>query len=161
MEVVRDGREDIFKGDGQYLYHVRYGWEPGRPVADDATPVDLYFEPRRAIEEGERLDHKRPWRHPCNHLPGLTATVLVRSEDGQLREEIPATYAGLGVYRAQRLFTTAEVGGGRGYLVSLIFTDPYNDQTINTDDNAYPLEVRAKGSSGPASDRRPQGHAAH
>ncbi|MCX6024502.1 MAG: hypothetical protein NTZ05_22775 [Chloroflexi bacterium] len=105
-------------------------------------PVTFSFEPRRAIAEGEALaDRRQPWRNIGNHLPGLTATVLIRSKDGAVLEEVPASYAGLGVYRAARLFTPSEVGEGRAYLVSLLFTDPYNGESIGVENNTYPLEV--------------------
>lgn len=144
VEVVRDGREDIFKADGRYLYQVRYGWSPGRPVASADMPVTFSFEPRRVLIEGEALDRRQPWRHPSDHLPGLAATILVCSTDGGIREEIPAAYGGLGVYRAQRTFGPTEVGTGRAYVVSMLFTDPYNGQSIGVGDNAYVLEVRGK-----------------
>lgn len=141
IEVVRDGREDIFKGDGQYAYQVRYGWSPGRPLASVDAAVVFYLEPRRAIPEGEALDRRQPWRHPTDHLPGLAATLLIRSSDGLVGQELAVEYVGLGVYRAERIFPPGEVGAGRTYNVSLLFTDPHNGQTIGVDDNSYVLEV--------------------
>lgn len=141
FEVVRDGREDIFKGDGRYSYQVRYGWVPGRPVADGQRPVTFCFEPRRALKEGDALDHKQPWRTPSEHLPGLAATVVITSADGAIHDELPAIYSGLGVYTAEHVFSPDEVGAGREYVVSFVFTDPYNEENIGVEDNAYPLQV--------------------
>ena len=142
FEVVRDGREDIFKADGRFSYQVRYGWVPGRPVASAEKPVAFYFEPRRSLLEGDALDRKQPWRAPSEHLANLTAAILVASTDGQLHESLPATYTGMGIYRGQRLFHPDEVGRNRSYQVSFLFTDPHNGEQIDVADNTYALEVQ-------------------
>lgn len=144
FEVVRDGREDIFKADGRFSYQVRYGWVPGRPVAHPERPVTFYFEPRRSLVEGQALDRRQPWRAPSEHLPNADAQVIVASSDGAIKEELPAVYSGMGIYRAQRIFTAEEVGAERSYLVSLTLTDPYNGEEIGVADNAYQLEIRGE-----------------
>jgi hypothetical protein len=141
FEVVRDGREDITKADGRYSYQVRYGWVPGRPVANLEKPVTFYFEPRRSLNEGAEIDTKQPWRAASDHVQGVSASVLVVSADGLVKDEIQAAYGGLGIYTAARIFSPAEVGAGREYLVSLMLTDPYNAEAIGAGDNAYPLQV--------------------
>jgi hypothetical protein len=141
VEVVRDGREDIMPviGGTKYAYQVRYGWDPGHIHADDEEKVNLIFEPRRAIQTGDQLNTEQPWRNTFNHLQGMEATVLVESVDGSVSETLPATYVGLGVYRAQRIFSEAEVGERKEYKVSFLFTDPFNSFTIDKAETSYPL----------------------
>jgi hypothetical protein len=141
VEVVRDGREDIMPtiGGTKYAYQVRYGWNPGHVHASDEEKVDLIFEPRRAIQTGNQLNTEQPFRNTFNHLPGLEATVLVEAVDGSVSETLTATYLGLGVYRAQRAFSEAEVGERREYKISFLFTDPFNEFTIDKSETAYPL----------------------
>lgn len=141
VEVVRDGREDIMPtvGGTMYAYQVRYGWDPGHVHANDEEKVNLIFEPRRAIQTGGDLNIEQPYRNTFNHLPGLEATVLVQSEDGSVSETLPATYLGLGVYRAQRVFSEAEVGERKEYKVSFLFTDTFNNFTIDKEETSYPL----------------------
>ncbi len=141
VEVVRDGNEGIMPtiGGTKYAYQVRYGWDPGHIHASDEEKVNLIFEPRRAIQTGDQLNTEQPWRNTLNHLPDLEATVLVESTDGSVSETLPATYIGLGVYRAQRVFSEAEVGTGKEYKVSFLFTDTFNNFTIDKAETSYPL----------------------
>jgi hypothetical protein len=67
---------------------------------------------------------------------------LIESKDGTISEELHAEYRGLGVYRAQRVFSEAEVGhDGRDYTVSFLFTDPFNNYTIDAAETSYPLRA--------------------
>ncbi len=140
-EVVRDGREDIMPtvGGTMYAYQVRYAWDPGHVHANDENKVSLIFEPRRAIQTGGALNTEQPYRNTFNHLQGIVATVLVESTDGSVSETLTATYRGLGVYRAERVFSEAEVGERREYKVSFLFTDPFNNFTIDKTETSYPL----------------------
>ncbi len=144
-EVVRDGREDILPevGGTLYAYQVRYGWSPGSPQPEDE--VSFLFEPRRAIQTGADINTEQPFRNTFNHLPDLTdATFLVQAPDGST-EEVPAEYAGLGIYRTA--YTVQQEGD---YTVSLLFTDPVNDAQIGQSDNAYVLTVTSAAEEAPA-----------
>jgi len=145
VEVVRDGSEDIMPtiNDTLYAYQVRYGWDPGTIHASDTDLVNMYFEPRRAIQEGNDINAQQPWRNSFNHLTDLVPTVLVQSADGTVSEILDAAYTGLGVYRAQRIFSVEEVGTWTDYTVSFLFTDPYNGFEIDASETAYPLTVSA------------------
>ncbi|MFH1719848.1 MAG: hypothetical protein ABIF19_21050 [Planctomycetota bacterium] len=144
-EVVRDGRENILPtiNDTLYAYQVRYGWVPGTVHASDTELVSMYFEPRRAIQEGGDINTQQPFRNTFNHLTDLVPMVLVESADGRVSEVLNATYTGLGVYRAQRIFSMAEVGAWTDYTVSILFTDPYNGFTLDASETAYPIVVSA------------------
>ncbi len=148
VEVVRDGNEGIMPeiNGTTYAYQVRYGWDPGHIHAndDDEEKVSMYFEPRRAIQEGSEINTEQPWQNTFNHIVGLEATVLVESTDGTVSETITATYRGLGVYRAQRVFSVAEVGERKEYVVSFLFTDPYNNFSIDKSETSYPLVAVAE-----------------
>lgn len=145
VEVVRDGSEDIMPtiNETLYAYQVRYGWDPGTIHASDTDLVNMYFEPRRAIQEGIDINTQQPWRNSFNHLTDLVPTVLVQSADGRVSEILDTTYTGLGVYRAQRIFSVAEVGAWTDYTVSFLFTDPYNGFEIDASETAYNLTVSA------------------
>lgn len=145
VEVVRDGNEGITPtiNGTLYAYQVRYGWDPGIIYASDTDTVNMYFEPRRAIQEGSDLNTQQPWRNTFNHLPNLEPTVIVQSSDGRVMETLAATYIGLGIYRAERVFSVAEVGAWTEYTVSFLFTDPYNGFDIDPAETAYPLIVSA------------------
>lgn len=143
-EVVRDGREDILpEVDGTlYAYQVRYGWSPGSPQPGDE--VTFFFEPRRAIQTGADINTEQPFRNTFNHLPDLTdATFLVQAPDGS-SQELPAEYAGLGIYGTA--YTPAQEGD---YTVSLLFTDPANEAQIGQNDNAYVLTVASAAQEAP------------
>ncbi len=141
VEVVRDGREDIMPtvGGTMYAYQVRYAWDPGHVHANDENKVSLIFEPRRAIQTGGDLNIEQPYRNTFNHLQGIEAHVLIESTDGSVSETLTATYRGLGIYRAQRVFSEAEVGERKEYVVSFLFTDPYNNFSIDKSETSYPL----------------------
>lgn len=145
VEVVRDGNERILpeKDGKKYAYQIRYGLDSGRPSADDAKPISIYFDPRRAIQEGDQINTQQPFRNTFNSLLGLQPTVIIESADGQVVEEVVPTYTGMGMYRAERLFTTAEVGSKREYKVSFVFTDPHNGVAIGKEHSSYPLTVTA------------------
>lgn len=146
VEVVRDGREDIMPtvGGTMYAYQVRYAWDPGHIHANDGNKVNLIFEPRRAIQTDGDLNIEQPYRNTFNHLQGIEAHVLIESTDGTISEELHAEYRGLGIYRAQRVFSVAEVGhDGREYTVSFLFTDPFNNYTIDKAETSYPLKAVA------------------
>ncbi len=146
FEVVRDGNEGIMPiiNGTKYAYQVRYGWDPGHIHANDEEKVNLIFEPRRAIQTGDQLNTEQPFRNTFNHLPDLEPTVLVESVDGSISETLPATYLGLGVYRAQRIFSELEVGERREYEVSFLFTDPFNNFTIDKAETSYDLVAVAE-----------------
>ncbi len=141
VEVVRDGNEGIMPtiGGTRYAYQVRYGWDPGHIDANDEEKVNLIFEPRRATQTGDQINIEQPWQNTFNHIPGLEATVLVESTDGSVSETLTATYIGLGIYRAQRIFSEAEVGARKEYKVSFLFTDTFNNFTIDKEETSYPL----------------------
>ena len=54
-------------------------------------------------------------------------------------ETLTAIYRGLGIYRAQRAFSVAEVGERKEYVVSFLFTDLYNNFSIDKSETSYPL----------------------
>ncbi len=145
VEVVRDGNEGITPtiNGTLYAYQVRYGWDPGTIYASDTDTVNMYFEPRRAIQEGSDLNTQQPWRNTFNHLPDLEPTVIVQSLDGRIMETLVPTYVGLGIYRAERVFSVAEVGAWTEYTVSFLFTDSYNGFNLDSAETAYPLIVSA------------------
>lgn len=74
--------------------------------------------------------------HFGHDLPDLTeAHFLVKTPDGK-SEEVAATYAGLGIYRA--VYTLNQQGD---YTASLPFTDPASQAQIGQEENAFILTV--------------------
>lgn len=138
VEVVRDGNEGIMPivGGTKYAYQVRYGWDPGLIKTGDE--VNLIFEPRRAIETGDKLNTQQPFRNTLNHVPDLENVKVLVESDGQLVEELVPSFSGLGLYTAKRKF---DMPGS--YSVSLLFTDPFNGFTIDKSETSYPLTVSA------------------
>lgn len=145
VEVQRDGNESIIVtvDDTRYAYQVLYGWDPGTIHASDTDLVDMYFEPLRAVQEGSTLNRFQLYLNSYNHLTDLEPTILLESQDGLVSEMLIPTYIGLGVYRAQRIFSVAEVGDSKKYKVSFLFTDPYNGYSIEPEKTAFSLTVSA------------------
>lgn len=145
VKVQRSGNESIIVtvDDTLYAYEVLYGWDPGTIYASDTDLVNMYFEPLRAVQEGNRLNRFQLFLNTYNHLTDLEPTILLESQDGLVSEMLVPTYIGLGVYRAQRVFSVAEVGASNRYTVSFLFTDPYNGYSIEPEKTAFSLAVSA------------------
>ncbi|MBI4320108.1 MAG: hypothetical protein HY675_16580 [Chloroflexi bacterium] len=154
VEVVRDGREDIMPvlAGVKYAYQVRYGWNPG--VAKMGDEVNLIFEPRRATQTGDQLNTQQPFRNTFNHVADLEDVKILVEKDGQVVEELAATYNGLGIYSAKHSFDASG-----NYKVSLLFTDPANGFSIEKSDTSYPLLVNATGSGAQVTTAPEPGHA--
>ena len=142
FEVARDGDEGIRvdAAGTSFVYQIRYAWVPGEIRASDANKVKLVFEVMRGIPRGAEIDWKQPWRNRFDHVDSAREpTVLLESEG--LREQLTATYKGLGVYEVERAFPAAEVGAkGREYRVRLTFVDPVQGAQV-THADAYRLRV--------------------
>ncbi|MBI2287590.1 MAG: hypothetical protein HYU83_01120 [Chloroflexi bacterium] len=136
-EVVRDGNERIMPtvGGVLYSYLVRYAWDPGRVKA--GQEVIMYFDNRRAIQTGDKLNTEQPSRNACDYLIDLkNVSVLVETVAGSPVATLTPTYTGIGIYRAK--YTPASAGE---YKVSFLFTDPFNGYTLDKAKTSYPLVV--------------------
>lgn len=141
FEVVRDGEEGIRvdAAGTSFVYQIRYVWLPGEAHASDSAKVTLVFEVMRGIPRGSEIDWSRPWQNGFDHVEAAREpTVIIESEG--VREQLVATYKGLGVYRIERAFPAAEVGAkGRDYRVRLTFVDPAHGAAVT---HAEPYHLR-------------------
>ncbi len=145
FEVAKGGEEDI-RVDAQgtsYVYQIRYWWDPGHVHASDEEAVSLNFEIMRGIPEGDDINWEQPWTNAFNHIEDAeNAIVQVTSADGTVSEELQPVYKGRGVYQAERIFPTAEVGEENDYELQFTFTDPFNGSEV-THAEAYGLHAVA------------------
>ena len=145
-EIAKAGEEGI-RADAMgtsYVYQIRYYWNPGHPHSSDTDLVTMSFEIMRGVQEGDDINWEQPWRNTLNHIVDADhAEIIIASVDGTVSEEVHPTYAGKGVYNAERVFTGEEVGhDGNDYLVTFKFTDPYNGAEIQNAEG-FPLRISA------------------
>jgi hypothetical protein len=133
FEVARAGDEGIkVTVDGtDYVYQIRYNWDPGHIHASHDHAVSLVFELMRGIPTGNAINWDRPWTNGFDHVVGAQdAKAILQSEDGTVTDNIDLAYQGRGIYRGERVFEPSEVGEERIYEVVLRFTDPTNSADV-------------------------------
>ena len=143
FEVAKAGEEGIkATADGtDYVYQIRYHFEPGHIHANDSEPVKMVFELMRGLETGADINWEQPWRNRFDHVNGLTdGTLTVKAEDGSVSEELSLAYQGRGIFEAERIFSADEVGESREYALDLSFTDAVNGATVS---NKEPFHLHA------------------
>jgi hypothetical protein len=143
FEVAKAGEEGILAvADGTpFVYQIRYVWEPGHIHASDDHGAVLSFEIMRGVETGDAINWAQPWSNTFDHVTEVeTARVELVSADGTVVETLLPNYQGRGIYEADRLFTVAEVGDGRGYMVQFTFTDAMNMAEVT---HAEPFHLQA------------------
>lgn len=141
FEIARDGEEGIRvdAGGTSFVYQIRYVWLPGEIHASDQK-VKLSFEVMRGIPRGSDIDWSKPWSNAFDHVDAAREPVVVVESEG-LREQLAASYKGLGIYEAERSFPAAEVGPkGREYRVRLTLFDPVSGAKV-THAEAYRLRA--------------------
>lgn len=145
FEVARDGDEGVkasAKGT-DYVYQIRYNWDPGHVHAHASNQVKLVFELMRGVQTGSEINWEKPWTNTFDHVSSAKdMTVRLAAKDGSVSEEIPGAYKGKGIYEATRVFTPSEVGHEKIYDVVVNFVDPANGARIKNPD-AYPLRAVA------------------
>lgn len=143
VEVVRAGDEGI-KASAQgtdYVYQIRYNWNPGYIHANPTERIRLVFELMRGLQRGAEINWDKPWRNRFDHVTGATTvTAILTSEDGVVIEKMNCIYLGKGIYEASRIFNSAEVGRARNYKVQLNFVDPTNGANVKSP-RAYGLRA--------------------
>lgn len=145
FEVARDGDEGVkVTANGvDYVYQVRYNWDPGHIHANQDEPAKLVFELMRGVETGSDINWDRPWTNTFDHVTGAKdVAIRVVAEDGSVTEELSAVYRGRGIYEAGRIFAPDEVGHEKLYEVAVSFVDPANDAMISNPE-AYALRAVA------------------
>ena len=145
FEVARDGDEGVkVEADGtEYVYQIRYNWEPGHIHANDHEPVKIVFELMRGVETDSDINWERPWTNTFDHVTGADdMTIRVVSKDGSVTEELSGSYQGRGVYEASRIFAPDEVGEELLYSVEVSFIDPANEAVVKSPE-AYTLRAVA------------------
>ena len=137
FEVARDGDEGIRvdAAGTSFVYQIRYAWVPGEIHASDSNKVKLVFEIMRGVPRGGEIEWKQPWRNRFDHVDAAREPTVFLESEG-IREQLSATYKGLGIYEAERAFPTAEVGAkGREYRVRLTFIDPMHGTQVTHADS--------------------------
>lgn len=144
FEVARAGDEGVKATvDGtDYVYQIRYNWDPGHIHASEDHGAALVFELLRGIPTGADINWDRPWTNAFDHVSGATVMATLTTEDGAVNETLSLDYAGRGIYRGERLFLPDEVGHERFYDVRLTFNDPFNDAVVKSPD-AYVMRAVA------------------
>lgn len=133
LEIAKAGEEGIrATAEGtDYVYQIRYHFEPGHIHANDSEPVNLVFELMRGIETGDAINWERPWTNTFDHVTAVEeAAVGVASEDGSVSDVLSVAYNGTGIWAAERVFPSDEVGEGMEYSVNFTFTDSANGAAV-------------------------------
>lgn len=133
FEVAKAGEEGIkASANGtDYVYQIRYHFEPGHVHANDSEPVKLVFELMRGVETGDAINWEQPWTNTFDHVTAVEeAEIALTSEDGAVSDSLTPTYSGRGIWEAERTFPEAEVGEGMEYALNLSFADSANGAAV-------------------------------
>lgn len=139
FETSRAGEEGIRAegNDTEYVYQIRYNWDPGHIHANDEEPVTLVFELIRGIQTGDDINWEQPWTNNFDHVTEVQDAVLILStDDDSVSEEIALVYQGRGIYEAERIFTVEEVGDGLDVNIQCSFTDAFNGAEVTLSEPA-------------------------
>lgn len=134
FEVAKAGEEGIRASvDGtDYVYQIRYHFEPGHVHANDSEPVSIVFELMRGVETGDAINWEQPWTNTFDHVTAVEeAEIALVSEDGSVSDTLSPSYGGRGIWQAERTFPESEVGEGMEYAINFSFADSANGASVS------------------------------
>lgn len=140
LEISKAGEEGIkASANGtDYVYQIRYHFEPGHVHANDSEPVKLVFEVMRGIEVGDEINWEQPWTNRFDHVNAVeSAEIALASEDGTVSDTLTPTYQGRGIWEAERTFPTDEVGEGMEYMINYSFVDAANGAQVSHEESYH------------------------
>ena len=120
FEVAKAGEEGIRASvDGtDYVYQIRYHFEPGHVHANDNEPVSIVFELMRGVETGDDINWEQPWtntfvRRFCRSLLWLIAFLIaLMAFSHRLSSVAPGGRAQIAKVSSQSVDMLGQVGSG-------------------------------------------------